>query len=55
MNVSLDRISYYEQDNVVAIPSKVVRETYLDHNDYDAMVAFVEKISKQQEAYKKLA
>lgn len=55
MNVNLDRISYYEQDNVVAIPSKVVRETYLDHNDYDAMVAFVEKISKQQGAYKKLA
>ena len=55
MNVSLDRISYYEQDGVVAIPSKVVRETYLEHRNYDAMVNFVEKISKQQGAYKRLA
>ena len=54
MNISLDRISYYEQNGVVAIPSKVVRETYLDHKNYDAMVDFVEKISKQQGAYKKL-
>ncbi|MBG88417.1 MAG: hypothetical protein CMO80_16160 [Verrucomicrobiales bacterium] len=55
INVSLDRVSYYEQNGVVAIPNKVVRETYLEHKNYDAMVNFVEKISKQQGAYKKLA